>query len=459
MDYRQAVDYLLGFANFEVESPEKLRYRDFNLTRVNELLRRLGDPHLQYPTAHVAGTKGKGSVCAMTASAAQAAGLKVGLYTSPHLHTIRERVQVDGEPISEAAFAEGVVALKPAVAEVNALMALTTLTKWGRITTFEALTALAFRHFAKEGVDLGVIEVGLGGRLDATNVVAPAACAVTSLSLDHVDVLGGTLPQIATEKAAIIKPGVPAVSAPQPPDALAVVEQAAERAGAPLRLVGRDITFERTLDGGAMQRVAVATPSRRYDLRVPLAGRHQAENAAVAVGLCEALTGAGLPLNPTAIARGIASVRWPARMETLPGNPVVLLDGAHNPFSMRRFKQSLREQLPSEHVILVFGANRSKDLDGMVAEIAPVARQVLAVQSRHPKSAPPRAILAAFSRCGVQAEEADGVAGGIDAARQLARPGDVIVATGSLFTAAEAREHLLGITPEVYTVKELQPLP
>ncbi len=458
MDYRQAVDYVLGFANFEVEGPEKLRYRDFNLTRVNELLRRLGDPHLQYPTAHVAGTKGKGSVCAMTASVAQAAGLKVGLYTSPHLHTIRERIQVDGEPISEAAFAEGVMALKPAVSEVNAL---TALTSGGRITTFEALTALAFRHFAKEGVALGVIEVGLGGRLDATNVVAPAACAVTSLSLDHVDVLGGTLPQIAAEKAAIIKPGVPAVSAPQPPDALAIVERAAERAGAPLHLVGRDITFERSLDSGGMQRVEVATPSRRYDLRVPLAGRHQAENTAVVVGLCEALTGAGLPLTPAAIADGIASVCWPARMELLPGDPVVLLDGAHNPFSMRRFKQSLREQVPSEHVILVFGANRSKDLDGMVAEIAPVPRRVLAVQSRHPKSAPPRDILAAFSRCGVQAEEADGVANGIDAARQLARPGDVIIVTGSLFTAAEAREHLLGISPEIYAMGEpsLQPLP
>ena len=458
MDYRQAIDYILGFANFEVESPEKLRYRDFNLTRVNELLRRLGDPHLRYPTAHVAGTKGKGSVCGMTAAAAQAAGLKVGLYTSPHLHTIRERIQVDGVPISEAAFAEGVMALKPAVSEVNSL---TALTKWGRITTFEALTALAFHHFAAHEIDLGVIEVGLGGRLDATNVVAPAACAVTSLSLDHVDVLGGTLPQIAKEKAAIIKPGVPAVSAPQPPDALAVVERAAERAGAPLRLVGRDITYERTLTGVALQRVDVATPSRRYDLRVPLAGRHQAENTAVAVGLCEALAGAGLPLGSGAIADGIASVRWPARMETLPGNPVVLLDGAHNPFSMRRFKQSLREQLPSEQVLLVFGANRSKDLDGMVAEIAPVARRVLAVQSRHPKSAPPRAILAAFSRCGVQAEEADGVAAGIDAARQLARPGDVIVVTGSLFAAAEAREHLLGISPEVYAMGEpsLQPLP
>ena len=458
MDYRQAVDYLLGFANFEVESPEKLRYRDFNLTRVNELLRRLGDPHLQYPTAHVAGTKGKGSVCAMTASAAQAAGLRVGLYTSPHLHTIRERIQIDGEPISEAAFAETVAALQPAIAEVNALMA---LTSGGRITTFEALTALAFRHFAEQGVGLGVIEVGLGGRLDATNVVAPAACAITSLSLDHVDVLGGTLPKIAAEKAAIIKPGVLAVSAPQPPDALAVVERAAERAGAPLRLVARDITYERSLTGGGMQRVAVATPSRRYDLRVPLAGRHQAENAAVAVGLCEALTGAGLPLNPAAIADGIASVRWPARMELLPGNPVVLIDGAHNPFSMRSFKESLSEHVASEHVLLIFGANRSKDLDGMVAEIAPLPRHVLAVQSRHPKSAPPRAILAAFSRCGVQAAEADGVAAGIDAARQIARPGDVIVVTGSLFAAAEAREHLLGISPEIYVVGEpsLQPLP
>ncbi len=457
MDYRQAVDYVLGFANFEVEGPEKVRYRDFNLTRVNELLRRLGDPHLRYSTAHVAGTKGKGSVCAMTAAAARAAGLKVGLYTSPHLHTIRERIQVDGEPISEAAFAEGVVALKTAVFEVNSLMA---LTNGGRITTFEALTALAFRHFAVEGVNLGVIEVGLGGRLDATNVVAPAACAITSLSLDHVDVLGGTLPQIAGEKAAIIKPGVPAVSAPQPPDALAVVERAAERAAAPLRLVGRDITYDRSL-AAAGARVEVATASRRYDLLVPLAGRHQAENTAVVVGLCEALTGAGVPLNPAAIARGIASVRWPARMETIPGDPVVLLDGAHNRFSMRRFRQSLREQLPSEQVLLVFGANRSKDLDGMVAEIAPAAHRVFAVQSRHPKSAPPRAILAAFSRCGVQAEEADGVAGGIDAARQDARPGDVIVVTGSLFAAAEAREHLLGISPEVYALGEpsLQPLP
>ena len=199
MDYRQALDYVLGFANFEVEGPEKLRYRDFNLTRVMELLRRVGDPHLRYPTAHVAGTKGKGSVCAMTASAAKAAGLKAGLYTSPHLHTLRERIQVDGEPISEAAFAEGAAALRPAVAAVNAREV------WGRISTFEALTALAFRHFAAEGVDLGVIEVGLGGRLDATNVVAPSVCAVTSLSLDHVDVLGASLPQIAAEKAAIIK--------------------------------------------------------------------------------------------------------------------------------------------------------------------------------------------------------------------------------------------------------------
>ena len=447
MDYRQAVDYVLGFANFEVEGPEKLRYRDFNLTRVAELLRRLGDPHLRYPTAHVAGTKGKGSVCAMTASAAKAAGLKVGLYTSPHLHTLRERVQVDGEPISERAFAETVAALRPAVAEVNAMEV------WGRISTFEALTALAFRHFADESVDLGVIEVGLGGRLDATNVVAPSVCAVTSLSLDHVEVLGATLPQIASEKAAIIKPGAPVVSAPQSPEALDVVERAAERASVPLRLVGRDITLDRSLTG-AEQRVGVATPSRRYTLKVPLGGRHQAENAAVAVGVCEALAEAGLGLTPDAIEEGIASVRWPARMETLPGTPTTVVDGAHNPYSMRCLREALRERFSESDVVLVFGANRSKDLDGMVAEIAPLAHRVVAGQSRHPKSAPARAILAAFSRCGVEAKQADSVADAMDAARRLACRGDVIVVTGSLFAAAEAREHLLGISPEVYEVGE-----
>ena len=450
MDYRQALDYVLGFANFEVEGPEKLRYRDFNLTRVTELLRRVGDPHLRYPTAHVAGTKGKGSVCAMTASAAKAAGLKAGLYTSPHLHTLRERIQVDGEPISEAAFAEGTAALRPAVAAVNAREV------WGRISTFEALTALAFRHFAAEGVDLGVIEVGLGGRLDATNVVVPSVCAVTSLSLDHVDVLGASLPQIAAEKAAIIKPGAPVVSAPQPPEALEVVEHAAERAGVPLRLVGRDITWERRPAGGA-QRVAVATPSRRYALDVPLDGRHQAENAAVAVGVCEALAEAGLGLTPDAIQEGIAKVRWPARMEMLPGEPPTVIDGAHNPYSMRCFREALRERFPESDVVLVFGANRSKDLDGMVAEVAQLSRRVVAAQSRHPKSAPARAILAAFSRCGVEAEEADGVAGAMDAARRLARPGDVIAVTGSLFAAAEARERVLGISPEVYMTGK--PLP
>ena len=217
-----------------------------------------------------------------------------------------------------------------------------------------------------------MIEVGLGGRLDATNVVVPSACAVTSLSLDHVDVLGASLPQIAAEKAAIIKSGAPVVSAQQPPEALDVVERAAERAGVPLLLVGRDITWERWPTGGGAQRVEVATPSRCHALDVPLGGRHQAENAAVAVGVCEALAEAGLGLTPEAIQEGIAKVRWPARMEMLPGEPPTVIDGAHNPYSMRCFREALRERFPESDVVLVFGANRSKDLDGMVAEVRAV---------------------------------------------------------------------------------------
>ncbi len=443
MDYRQALDHVLGFANFEISSSKDLRYRDFNLTLLKELLDLVGNPHLAYPTVHIAGSKGKGSTAAMVASVARAAGLTTGLYTSPHLHTVRERIQVDGEMISEAAFAEGVEALLPRIAQVN------TSDAWGRLSTFEVLTALGFSHLANRHVDVGVIEVGLGGRLDATSVVSPTVSVITSLSLDHMEVLGSTLGQIAAEKAAIIAPGVPVVSAPQQPEALEVVARAADRAQAPLMLLGRDVEWNRRLEEGCHV-VEVATSTSNYELRLPLDGGHQAENAALAISACERLAETGIAIGRDAIEEGIANVKWPARMETICGVTPIVVDGAHNPYSAACFREAFLERFPDSGVVLVFGANRNKNLKGMVEELVMLTDRVIVTRSRHPKSAPTHDILAVFSECGVTGYEAGTVSEALTKARSFARQGEVIAATGSLFVAAEAREQILAIKPEIY---------
>ena len=284
LDYQAAVEYILGFADYERASRTAVV---FNTSRMEALLESLGKPHLAASSVHIAGTKGKGSTAAMIASILTASGRRTGLYTSPHLHSFTERIRIDGHPIPEDEFAALVRKLKPDFEAFNRLGA------HGELTTFEILTTLAFVHFQEKQADYQVLETGLGGRLDATNVVRPRVCAITSISLDHTEILGQTLAQIAAEKAGIIKPGCVTVSAPQPPEVRHVMSSVCHERGVRLLEVGRDIIWTLTGRSESGQSFRVDGWRGTYDLTLPLLGEHQLDNAAVAVGVAEALAAFG----------------------------------------------------------------------------------------------------------------------------------------------------------------------
>src|SRR5574341_2331504 len=355
--YHLALDYLYSFVDYSLKHSSELAKADFNLDRMRALMTELGNPQDGYPILHVAGTKGKGSVCALAASALHAAGYKTGLYTSPHLLDYCERIQINGQAVSHAGLVELVEQVKPAVAKIS------------KLTTFEITTAIAFLYFAQQKVDAAVIEVGLGGRLDATNVITPKVSVITSLSYDHMAVLGNTLALIAGEKAGIIKPGVPVVSAPQKDEALEVLARIAGERGAPMTLVGREIVFKpisHSLDGQTLQVAIVHRPSSIVELNIPLLGLHQVENAAIAFA---ALQASGLNVSNEVICRGFAEVKWPARFEVVRREPPVIFDSAHNQDSFARLRQALDDYFPNRPVYLIFGASEDKNLPGMLAEV------------------------------------------------------------------------------------------
>jgi len=435
MNYAEALAYLQSFTDYE----QVLRPDDpnrFQLGRVVELLGLLGHPEDRFGALHVVGTKGKGSTAAMLAGALQASGHRVGLYISPHLHTFRERIRVDGRYIAGGALGAMAEAVRPAVERVHAEHS-----ELGRLTTFEVATALALAYFAREGADYAVLEAGLGGRLDATNVVRPLVTVLTPIGLDHTRYLGESVAAIAREKAAVIKPEGLVASAAQQPEARAVIEDLAARAGARLSFIGREWQWEQS---GA-QTIVVRGPERAYrKITVPLLGKHQMENAALAVAALDLLRQRGAVVAEAAMRRGIAAVRWPGRLEVLAERPVLVVDGAHNPDSMRRLREALGAVFGRRRLILVLGSSADKDLAGIAAEIAPGAAWVIVTRSRHPRSAPPERLagLAAGYRAPVATVE--GVAAALDRARQLAGPDDLICVTGSLFVVAEAREAVLG---------------
>ena len=451
-EYRRALDRLLGLIDYErTTSSDGTRVR-YDLSRIRALASRLGDPHLGRPTVHVAGTKGKGSTAAMCAAALTSQGYRTGLFTSPHLHTFRERIGLDGRPVSEDEFA-------------GLVEEIWTHLEWvgenaghGHVTMFEALTAMAFCHF-RARADAQVVEVGLGGRLDTTNLVDPTVCAITSLSLDHTAVLGNTIEAIAAEKAGIVKEGVPVVTAPQDPGAMAVIESTCRRKGARLIKVGEDVTWTRGSHGSGGQDVTVRGRLGEYHIFMPLLGGHQMENAAASVGILEALEEAGVPVSPRAVVQGLSGVSWPCRMEVLSSSPLVVCDGAHNDDSAARLRQSLREYLDFEDVSLVVGISRDKDLKAIVRELAAIGddgagslRRVVAARSRHPRSRPAEEVAETFRQAkpSLEVDTSEGVGEAVLQAASRSQPGSLVLATGSLFVAAEAREAVLGIEPELY---------
>ncbi len=448
LTYRAAIDQLLTLADFERKSRSG-EPPDWHLRRMEALLARLGDPHLAAPVVHVAGSKGKGSTSAMVAAALTAHGLRVGLYTSPHLHRFTERIQVDGVPISGGAFASLVQRLWP---EAGAIAGEGTL---GRVSVFELLTAMAFVHFRDAGCDAAVVEVGLGGRLDATNLVQPGVSVITPISLDHVHVLGDSIAKIATEKAGIIKPGVPVVIGRQEAQARAVFGAVAAKRGAPfvdalarVSLVSEDAPSE------GPQELLLLGHLGEYRVTLPLLGAHQVDNARTAVAALEQLHRRRLDIRPDAVARGLASVTWPARTEIVShGPPLVLADGAHNDASAMALAATLRRHFAARlPAVILIGATAGHDYAATARGLAQVSGQFIVTQSRHPKAVPASEFSAALARERIEVAAATSNTGdGLSTAMRLAPgPAGIIVATGSLFVAAEVRELVLGIEPELY---------
>lgn len=423
--YNLALDYLYSFVDYSLKHVSELAKADFNLDRMFALVEALGNPQKAYPIIHVAGTKGKGSTSALCAAGLQAAGFKVGLYTSPHLEDYCERIQINGQPVSHAELVALVDEIRPHVANIP------------KLTTFEITTALAFMAFAKHGVDAAVVEVGLGGRLDATNVVIPCVSVITSLSMDHMAVLGDTLAKIAGEKAGIIKAGVPVVSSPQKEEAAEVVLRVANSRGAPLLVVGRDVEFElraSSLDGQTI-RLSDVKHATTLDVHLPLLGTHQMVNAATAYA---ALKTSGLSISEEAIQKGFSQVKWPARFEVARREPPVIFDSAHNDDSFAKLRETLETFFPGRPVYLIFGASEDKNLAGMLREMKPKIRKLLVTRADHPRALEVEKIQAMAETLGVPNEAVTPVQAALARALELsANDAGIVLSAGSMFVTAE----------------------
>jgi dihydrofolate synthase/folylpolyglutamate synthase len=443
--YNQALDYLYSFVDYSLTRNFRNAAEKFDLERMKQLMERLGDPQKNYKIIHVAGTKGKGSTSALIESALRVAGYRTGFYISPHLEDYCERIQVDRIQISHQDLVGLITKIKPVVAEIP------------HLTTFEITTALGFIYFSQKNVDLAVVEVGLGGRLDATNIVDPLVAVITSLSYDHMAVLGDTLSQIAFEKAGIIKPGRPVVSSPQKDEALKVVERIAQERGSHLTIVGKDTLFAANAHSLSGQSLFVWPASEQamvdefiesggqsewepQRLTIPLLGYHQVENAATAYTALQIIREEGFAISEREIRRGFERVNWEGRFEILQRIPPIIIDSAHNRDSALKLRLTLDDYLAGQPVILIFGASEDKDVQGMFAELLPRVKKVIATQSIHPRALDANRLVEIAHSFGVPAKVVLPLEEALHTAIAEADGEAIILATGSIFIAAAIRE-------------------
>ncbi|MBX3235282.1 MAG: bifunctional folylpolyglutamate synthase/dihydrofolate synthase [Nitrospiraceae bacterium] len=423
MTYSQTVQFLYGLQQHGIK---------LGLDTIKALLGRVGDPQRRYPVVHIGGTNGKGSTSAMVAAIAQAAGHRVGLYTSPHLIDYRERMRVNGEMISESRVIALVEQLRSAAAPDLAP------------TFFEFTTAMACMHFAEAGIDLAVLEVGLGGRFDATNVVTPAATAITTIGLDHEQYLGSTLEQIAFEKAGIIKPGSPLVLGRVGEAAGRVIEERARAVGAPVSRLDREF---RTI-GESTAAFTYEGPAGRYDrLSCSLNGGFQLDNAACAISLCGVLRQAGIAISDSAIRAGLRDVAWEGRLEAAASSPTIILDGAHNPAAaeaLAGYLAAWRARRPDGRVCLVMGMMRDKQPRGFFHPLRPYVDDVIMTQADLPRAMSGTDLRTALQDLAPSAHVAAAPADALALARQLVDPGDLICVAGSLMLVGEVKALLRG---------------
>ncbi|MCZ6817186.1 MAG: bifunctional folylpolyglutamate synthase/dihydrofolate synthase [Planctomycetota bacterium] len=429
------MNYLLSQVNHERRPLTARKKTQFSLTRITRLLTDLGNPHKSLRTVHIAGSKGKGSTAAMLSYMLQANGLKVGVYTSPHLLDIRERIMIGTEKISEAEFTRLVAKIAAIVAEY----------KTGCPTFFDMLTAMAFKYFADREVDVAIIETGLGGRLDSTNVIEPEVCGLTSISFDHVPQLGTTLSDIAQEKAGVFKKGVTVISAEQTGEVKQILKKAADQARSPLMFVGDEIgftyRFESSKTGGPQARIGLTTPNCRYDhLAVPLVGQHQAINCGVAIGLLDELKNKGFEIDDEASVAGLSKVSLPGRMQTLCTSPRVVADGAHNASSISALMRAIGQNVPYDSMVVIFGCCADKDINGMLQHVLLGADKVIFTDFGSPRAADPADLARAFAEItsGRMAQSVPTLAKAVENAEKAITRDDLICITGSFYLVAEA---------------------
>lgn len=473
MNYRDAYNYINSFTNYENVPGIRYALEMDNLTRVDLLMRLLGNPHSAFKSIVIAGTKGKGSVAAMIDAALRESGRATGLYTSPHLHTFRERIRVGGEMIPPSDMARIVEGIRPVVDRIKGLGEPSLLP-----TTYELATAIAFLYFQERQVEIAVLEVGLGGRLDAVNITTPLVSVITPISMDHMQVLGNTLPEIAEEKAGIIKPGVRVITAPQREEAMNVIRRVAQGQRARVDVVSQNVYVsthhlpEVVSDEEEVPVYQVFTlgyeaegneAAGRLRVKLPLLGSHQQVNAAVALSALRALASQGISIERDTIARGFANVLWPARLEIVRRDPIVIVDGAHNADSMSKLSQAMYDLFYGRKLIVVLGTLKDKDIEGMVQELGPGpgsmlgpgVQKVIVTRSRHPRAAYPSEVAAAVRARGLFVEVRENVSEALATAVSIARAAreqgeedPVVLVTGSLSTVADARQHY-GLAPDL----------
>gem|GEM_PF-23314 len=436
--YNAAVRYLLERTDFERMRAVKYNEATFKLDRMHQLLSKLGNPHQHIRTVHVAGTNGKGSTVAMIASMLQACGYAVGVYTSPHLVDMRERIQINGQSIEKAAFAEAIKQVAKAAEKAGV-----------EPTFFEAVTAACFKYFAEQAVDIAVIEVGLGGRLDSTNVIRPEACVITSIDFDHVKLLGNTLEEIAREKAGIFKKDVPAFIFESEPAVEKAIAEVAEQAGAPLRIVNKDIDYSArfcvTEDLGPHTRVCLYTKNSRLEhLPVPLQGEHQAANCGLALAVVDHLKTVGFDCPEDKLTAGLAATRVPGRMQLVWDRPRVLVDGAHNPAAVGALMRCAGAHVPYDSMICVFGCCSDKNVHGLIDKVNLGADKVIFTRAAgNPRSADPEDLQKLFNeRSGKMSQVAKTLPEALEMATRAVSREDLVCVTGSFYLVGETLKHL-----------------
>ena len=435
-NYSEAMKYLFDRTDYEKQRHLRYNVTTFNLGRMEKLLSLVGNPHKKIDTVHIAGTKGKGSTAVMLAKMLQSNNYKVGLYTSPHVVHLHERIAVNSEMISDSQM-HGLL---------NRIFApVEKMSKSDPPTFFEIMTALAFMHFADVRADISVIETGLGGRLDSTNVIRPKVVGVTSLSIDHQNLLGESLVCIAKEKAGVFKRGVPIVTVKQKPEAMTVLKEHATSVKAPMSVTGEDIDFsyrfEISAEHGPHNRICLTTSSSKFEhLRVPLDGNHQAINCGLALALLDKLKSSGYDIDNDKAIQGLENLSLSGRMEIICDNPRIIIDGAHNAASIKALMHAIGQNIPYDSMVVIFGCNSDKDVDGMLGQLQYGADKVVFTRSQSAKAVLPQELADRYTEiCGKMCQAASSLGEALALAGSAVGREDLICVTGSFYLIGQAK--------------------